>query len=167
MVNNFIDLLTMAYTNAKLFINTRKGRTTLIGRFFYNLAMKYRQFMIGRYGSDEYNLFLVITALVFTFLSRFRHLWFMYFLGLFLLVFSIFRMYSKNINKRYKERMRFLKIKNKITSWFKVKRESFKNRKTHKYFRCKKCKASIRVPKGIGKIEVTCPKCKNKFLKKV
>ena len=38
--------------------------------------------------------------------------------------------------------------------------------KDHKYFFCPKCGQSVRVPKGAGKIRVTCPKCGEKFEKK-
>ena len=139
----------------------------MIVRFFYRLSMKYRQFMIGRYGSDELNLFLVFIALALLILSRLPYMLFMYFVSFAILIYALFRMYSRNIAKRYEEKTKFLKIKNKITSWKRIKSEAHRNRKTHKYFRCKKCKASIRVPKGVGKIEVSCPKCRHKVIKKV
>ena len=138
----------------------------MIRRFIYTFAMKYRQFMVGRYGSDQLNLFLVISALVLTFLSRVPYLWFMYFVGVALLIVSVVRMFSRNISKRYNENAKFLKLKAKFMSWYKVRSDAFRNRKTHKYFRCKKCSASIRVPRGVGKVEVTCPVCRTKFIKK-
>ncbi len=136
--------------------------------FLYNLSYKYRVFMQGRYGSDELNLFLIILAVVFTLVSRtgvvlsfvFRFLSWV-FLGI-----IFFRMFSKNISKRYEERMRFLRYKSSFVSFCNTKKEAWSNRKTHKYFKCKKCGANIRVPRHVGKIEVTCPKCRNKFIKK-
>ncbi len=139
----------------------------MIRRFLYAFGYKYRNFMMGRYGSDELNIFLLMLSLVFMFVSRIPYMFFMYFASLVLIILCLFRMYSKNISKRYEEKMKFLKIKNIFMSWYRIKSDSFKNRKTHRYFRCGKCKASIRVPKGVGKIEVTCPKCRSKFIKKV
>ena len=135
--------------------------------FLFKLAYKYRQFMMGRYGSDELNLVLVVFSAILLFLSRIKYLWFLYFISLLLFAFAIIRMYSRNIAQRHKEKMLYLKIKNKIMDFYRIKRDSWKYRKTHKYFRCKTCKASIRVPRGVGKIQVTCPKCKTKVIKKV
>lgn len=135
--------------------------------FLFKLAYKYRQFMMGRYGSDELNLVLVVFSAILLFLSRIKYMWFLYFISLLIFAFAIIRMYSRNIAQRHKEKMLYLKIKNKIMGFYRIKRDSWKYRKTHKYFRCKTCKASIRVPRGVGKIQVTCPKCKTKVIKKV
>ena len=135
--------------------------------FLFKLAYKYRQFMMGRYGSDELNLVLVVFSAILLFLSRIKYLWFLYFISLLLFAFAIIRMYSRNIAQRHKEKMLYLKTKNKIMGFYRIKRDSWKHRKSHKYFRCKTCKASIRVPRGVGKIQVTCPKCKTKVIKKV
>lgn len=136
--------------------------------FLYNLSYKYQVFMQGRYGSDELSIFLLAASLVSLLVARTGVIFFVIFqlLAWVLLIFALFRTYSRNISKRYEERMKFLKLKNRFMAWYKIKREAWQNRKTHRYFRCKKCKASIRVPKGVGKIEVTCPKCKFKFIKK-
>jgi len=144
-----------------------RGKIFLIRRFLYNFGYKYRNFMIGRYGNDELNTFLLIIALVFMFMSRVPQLIFLYFVAFLILIFSCFRMYSRNISKRYEEKMKFLKLKNKFMIFYRIKSDAWKHRKTHKYFSCKNCKASIRVPRGVGKIEVTCPKCKKKVIKKV
>ena len=135
--------------------------------FLFRLAYKYREFMMGRYGTDELNLFLVILSAVLLFLSRIRFMWFLYIISLLIFFFAFVRMYSRNIAQRHKEKILYLKFKNKVTAFFRIKRDTWKNRKTHKYFRCKRCKASIRVPRGVGKIQVTCPQCRTKFIKKV
>ena len=132
----------------------------------YRLRMRYQQFMVGRYGVDELNIFLVVSSCVFTLLAR---VFLNPFLSLFswiLLIFCMYRMFSRNISKRYTEKEKFLLIKRKFTSWLSIKRDAWKNRKTHKYFRCKNCRASIRVPRGVGKIKVSCPKCRKVMIKK-
>lgn len=135
--------------------------------FFYNLRYRYSQFMLGRYGVDELNIFLIIASLAFSLLSRafYGHIIFTL-ISWVCLGFCVFRMYSKNIAKRYEEKEKFLKVKTKFMSWLKIKREAWQNRKTHKYFRCKVCKTSIRIPRGVGKVAVNCPKCRAKIIKK-
>lgn len=137
-----------------------------MGGFLYRLRMKLSQFMIGRYGSDELNFFLIILSFIFTILARVFLNPFVSIVSWILLFWCIFRMFSRNIAKRYNEKMKFLAAKRKFTSWLSIKRDAWKNRKTHKYFRCKNCKASIRVPRGVGKIRVSCPKCRKVMIKK-
>ena len=36
----------------------------------------------------------------------------------------------------------------------------------HRYFDCPKCRQPVRVPRGKGKIMITCPKCKERFQRK-
>lgn len=137
-------------------------------RFLGNFAYRYQLFMRGRYGSDELNIFLVVSSLIFSLISRTGVILFFVFqiLSWVMLLYAVFRMLSRNISKRYDERMKFLKLKATFISWYNTKMEAWHNRKTHKYFYCKKCKARIRVPRYVGKIEVTCPKCKYRFIKK-
>ena len=140
----------------------------MFGRLFYRLSQRYRQFMIGRYGSDELGLFLVVLSIILSFLARLFFWGFVLsFISWIILLWCISRMYSKNIAKRYEEKEKYLKIKNNFLAWSRVKKDAWRNRKTHKYFRCKNCRASIRVPRGVGKIRVSCPKCKKEMIKKV
>lgn len=139
----------------------------MIRRFLYNFGYKYNNFMIGRYGSDEFNLFLIIVSVVLVFFARIFVSLFFNILAFALIIFCLFRIYSKNIAARYKENEKFKKFKYDLSSRLRVLADSWKNRKTHKYFRCTNCKTSIRVPRGVGKIEVSCPKCRKKMIKKV
>lgn len=134
--------------------------------FFQRLLYKLNSFMYGRYGSDELNRFLLIVSLVIWFLSFFPY---MYFLGVFALAIILWtniRMFSRNYYARRKELDFYLKYKNKIKSSFSLKKQKFQNRKTHKYYKCENCKANLRVPKGRGKIEITCPKCKSTMIRR-
>ena len=139
----------------------------ILGGFFVRLSQRYMAFMQGRYGNDEFNVFLLIASLVLMLLSRSIFLWFLYPIALFMIIFCLVRTYSRNISKRYNERQWFLRKKNSFMSWYRIKADAWNNRRTDRYFRCKKCRASVIVPKGVGKIEVTCPKCRNKFIKTV
>lgn len=125
-----------------------------------------RRFMYGRYGNDQLNQFLMILGLVFAGIwTIFR---FDIFSALFIIViaYCYFRMLSRNIYKRQQENKRFLSFyipqKKKVTNaiW------RFKDRKYHRYFKCKCCKTYLRVPKGKGTISIQCPNCGNEFIKK-
>ncbi len=130
------------------------------------MLQKFQRWMQGRYGNDQLGTALFIGYLVCFFLSIFIH---SYLLTIFAYVFAIitiFRIFSKNYQKRYAENQLFLKYYNPIKAKFHGSVSRFKQRKTYKFYRCSQCKQLIRVPKGKGKIEITCPKCKNKFIKR-
>lgn len=132
--------------------------------FFQRMAYSLQQFMYGRYGFDELSKVLNIISLALWAISLFIP--YVYPIVLILLLWVIFRTYSRNISKRQLELNKYLHIKNKISGWFKLKKDIIKNRKTHRYYKCPICKANLRVPKGRGKIEISCPKCHHKFIKK-
>lgn len=131
--------------------------------WFENLGYKLQRWMYGRYGYDELSKFLNITSLVLIFLSIFIP--FLYTIALVMIVWSAFRTYSKNVPKRLKERDAYLHAKNKVRQWLNVRKSMWRERKTHRYYKCPGCKVHIRVPKGKGKIEISCPKCRNKIIR--
>jgi hypothetical protein len=67
---------------------------------------------------------------------------------------AIFRSFSRQTYKRYQENRRFLMLVDRI-----------KDRR-NRYFECPRCRQIVRVPRGKGKIAITCPKCKERFIKK-
>ena len=121
--------------------------------------------MYRRYKGDEFNRFLAIVYLIFWILSAFPYLRFFLVLNTAILSYIFYRAFSKNFYARRQELNRYLKIKNRIKSELILKKQKYQNRKTHLYFKCSNCKANLRVPKGVGKIEVTCPKCKYSMIK--
>lgn len=128
--------------------------------------IKIQQFMAGRYGSDKFTIFLSIVGLILAFLGNFRELRFFYFIGLGVIIYSLFRAMSKNFEARRKELNWFLRWSEKPRAEFKLLGNKWRDRKTHRYFKCKSCKTVLRVPVGRGKIEVTCPKCKMKEIRR-
>lgn len=134
--------------------------------FLSRMAVRAQRFMYGRYGSDELTIVLMGTALLFFLLSGFRALWFLYFVGALLLVLSTFRSLSRNLAARRRERECYLRLIAKPKSFFKLQKNKRRDRKTHVYFHCAHCRAVLRVPRGKGKLDVTCPRCHKVTVKK-
>ena len=124
-----------------------------------------RRFMTGRYGNDQLNQLLSTAALVLLILSLFTKWDITYWLSLFLLGLCYFRMLSKNTAKRYAENQAYLNWRYSLS----LKKEQWKkqsrDRKTHHIYKCPSCGQKVRVPRGKGRISITCPKCKNSFIK--
>ena len=124
--------------------------------FFQKIANGIRRFMEGRYGTDKLNMVIlgvgVIACLLALFLPPASLL--LTLVSYVLMFWAIFRSLSRNTYKRYQENRKFLQIVNR-----------FKDRQ-HKYFDCPKCCQPVRVPRGKGKIAITCPKCREKFIRK-
>lgn len=124
------------------------------------------RFMSGRYGNDSLNNFIMFSALVLMLLNAF---WWkngiVYTVVWALLILNIFRSYSRNIYKRRMENSKFLTLVKPITKRFGLAKKQ-KTDKEHRYFICPSCSQNVRVPRGKGKIVITCPKCGNKFERK-
>ena len=90
----------------------------------------------------------------------------LYWLGLAAIVYSYFRILSRNTRKRYSENLKYLSYQNRVTTWFGKQQVRFKQRKDYHYYRCPQCGQQLRVPRGRGKISITCPKCGHQFIKK-
>ena len=117
-----------------------------------------QRFMMGRYGTDKLNMLLLSIGLAVTVIALFiknplLDLIFMLvsyaFMGI-----VIFRTLSRNTYKRYQENRKYLLILQKLKD------------REHRYFDCPKCRQQVRVPRGKGKIAITCPKCREKFIKR-
>lgn len=142
------------------------------------------QFMQGRNGIDAYarfvnrtSLIFLLIALLFTFLSSiflkssvigaavvFRILYFVFYgIGMLLLFYWCFRVFSKNVAKRQAENTRFLYRMQRIRRKVDLLKQRWKDRKLFRYFKCPQCGQKLRAPRHKGKIRVTCSKCKNVF----
>lgn len=134
--------------------------------WFHKMGARYARMMYGRYGSDELNLFLLIVCMVLLLLSGIPHLFFLSLLSMAILVWTVFRTYSRKLDKRRREAEVYFGIKRKIKNFFALRKNKWRDRKTHCYFKCKNCRAVLRVPKGKGEIDITCPKCGKITVKK-
>lgn len=137
-----------------------------MNRFFQRVMIRLQQFVAGRYGRDSFSAFLNICGLIFAILGNFKALRFLYFVGLIMILYSSFRVLSKNFVARQKELNRFLRWSEKPKAEMKLMGNKIRDRKTHRYYKCKNCKTVMRVPKGRGKIEITCPRCRAKSIRK-
>lgn len=135
-------------------------------RWFMRMGERLARFMYGRYGGDDLNRFLTVVSLILLILSMFRPLWILWFPALGLIIWSNCRALSKKIYKRRRENDAYLRIKKPFAQFFRLQRNKFRDRKTHRYFKCSHCRAVLRVPKGKGTIDVTCPCCKQITVKK-
>lgn len=126
---------------------------------------KLQRFMWGRYGNDRLNQFLMICAMVFIVISFFGGNLF-YMLAFAVMIYAYFRMFSKNISKRSAENQWYLKYEMKVRGFFTKKKKEFSQRKIYHIYKCPNCKQKIRVPKGKGRIAITCRKCGAEFVKK-
>ena len=134
--------------------------------FLTNLNYKFHTFMRGRYGMDILSHFASICALIFLILSSLFGIGAFYFIALALLFIAYYRCFSKKIDKRGRELCAYLKYKNKVKGYFLRRKKMFDDRKTHKFFKCKHCGTYSRVPRGKGKIKITCSVCKNTMTKR-
>jgi hypothetical protein len=125
-----------------------------------------RRFMIGRYGGDHLAIALILLSLLLTFIAQLTRLPILAYIGYIPLIISVFRMFSRNIEKRRMENYKFAMLMSPAYSWFNKMQRRAIDSKTHRYFKCPNCRSSLRVPKGKGKIAITCPKCRAEFRKK-
>ncbi|MPW25815.1 hypothetical protein GC105_08435 [Alkalibaculum sp. M08DMB] len=129
--------------------------------------MKWLQkIMLGRNGGDQLCMGLLLLGLITTIIGNILKLPIINYLSYIPIILCIYRMYSKDLTKRRMENYKFMILISPLYSWFSVKVSKIKSKKSYKYFKCPNCKQELRLPKGKGKINITCSKCSTKFMKK-
>ena len=127
-------------------------------QFSAKLTAALRNFMAGRYGTDRLNMVILVSGLVASILSSlvgkapFNLIFWL--LSYVLMIWAICRSLSRNTYKRYQENRKFMQFFDRLKD------------RQHRYFDCPKCRQMVRVPRGKGKISITCPRCREKFVKK-
>ncbi|MCD8115600.1 MAG: hypothetical protein LUE21_00510 [Oscillospiraceae bacterium] len=127
------------------------------------------QFMYGRYGQDDFSRFLMIAALVLFVLALIFNGYVgtaFYVVALAALVYDMVRIMSRNVYKCQQENQWYLKKKQAVTGWFRSLKDRWQQRKEYRFFRCPSCHTLLRVPRGKGKILITCRKCGRRFERK-
>lgn len=130
------------------------------------MRRRLEEFMQGRYGTDEFSKFILTVCMILLLLNILTRMPLIYLLALVLLGYCYFRMFSRNISKRSSENYSYLqKTERMRRSFEKAKRRVVQSKDYHIY-KCPSCGQKIRIPRGKGKICITCPKCRNEFEKR-
>ena len=124
---------------------------------------RYIKFMKDRYGIDELYKFLLLICFVLIVINTFISNNIIRLFEVLLIVIIFYRYMPKNIKLRKKENDKYLEIKDKIIKLFDYNKKKYKDRNTHMYKKCPKCKQKIRLPLKKGKHTVKCPNCGNRF----
>lgn len=128
---------------------------------------KLRRFMSGRYGTDQLCIALVIVSMAIALIGRIAESFFVQIPAYLLLIWALVRSTSRNFAARRHENEIFMRFWSSVEKWFRLQKNRFRDRKTHRYLACPKCRNTLRVPKGRGEITITCPVCKERFDRKV
>ena len=130
----------------------------MIRQFIQRLGYGLRNFMVGRYGTDKLNMVILsaglVVCLVSTFIDSAKVNLLLTAVSYGLMIWAISRCLSRNTYKRYQENRKYLQILDRVKD------------REHRYYDCPKCRQRVRVPRGKGKISITCPRCKEKFVRK-
>ncbi len=126
---------------------------------------KIQRFMYGRYGNDRLNQFLMALAMVSLLLSFFGLSYF-YMFAVGIMVYSYYRMFSRQIGKRARENQWYIRKEMKVKGALQKKIREIKQLKEYHIYKCPNCKQKLRVPRGRGRIAIRCRKCGTEFIKK-
>ena len=124
------------------------------------------QALYGRNGFDDLARTCNVLAILLIVVNIFAQSTVIYIIWAVLFLYSLFRIYSRNISKRYAENQKFLAVTEAPRRYLKLLKLQWRDREYSRYYICPKCKQQIRVPKGKGRIEIRCPKCSERFIKK-
>ena len=124
---------------------------------------KMARFMYGRYGMDQLSRNLSLICLVLLIVTMFVRNNVIYMIALVGIVYTYFRVFSRNISRRSEENEKYLRFHYKVVGKLNKIKFRITDSKTHRIFRCSQ---KIRVPRGKGKISIKCPKCRIEFIKK-
>lgn len=125
---------------------------------------------MGRYGVDELSRLISGVALGCLVAAMFARalpfLGIFYYIGLGLMIYSWYRMFSRDVSKRSGENQKFLNWRYRMTAKRDAAKKRYAQRGEYHFFRCPGCKQRVRVPRGRGKICITCPKCHREFIRR-
>ena len=124
-----------------------------------------QRFMYGRYGNDQLNSFLIVLYLILYLLFSVTQFALLYWVSTALIFWVFFRIFSRNLAKRREENQKFLRKADPFLRWYRLRRTMMRD-KEHRYFKCPNCGQHLRVPRGKGKITVSCRGCGASFQEK-
>lgn len=124
-----------------------------------------QRFMYGRYGNDQLNVLLLVLYLALYLIFSLTRFVPLYWLSLLVIVLGLYRMLSRNFARRRAENAKFMHFVGPVIRWVRLRRTIHRD-KEHVYFKCPSCGQQLRVPRGKGKITVTCRSCGAMFQEK-
>lgn len=131
-----------------------------------------QRFMMGRYARfDQLSIALLVAGMAFSLLSSLLRFLFPVSIVLLLASYVVFillilRFLSRNYERRLRENDWFIHFWSNLRAWYGRTRTHWQERRTYRFFKCPTCKQKLRVPKGKGKISISCPRCRTSFVKK-
>ncbi len=135
-----------------------------------NFRNKLMKFMSGRYGFDDLGKFLILLYLIIWILTSILDIFvngapiiILSAISLAIMLYAFFRMFSRSIYKRRNENEAFKKIKVSFSSFIRLQKNKYRDRRTHVYGKCPDCKAVLRLKKIKGKHRAACPRCGKSF----
>ena len=150
-------------------------------------------FMKGRNGADELTIVLGFFGIILAMVGSLAHFQWLSWIAIAVIVIGVLRGLSKNVDARRKENEAFVAAtanvpglgkfvaslgggaatantshatgtsKEDLERAKRTAKKMWKGRKTTAYLKCPNCGQMLSVPKGKGKIRVTCPKCHAKM----
>jgi len=121
------------------------------------------RFMYGRYGADQLSRTLITASLILLVIGQLAGSILLIYLSFAGYVYTIFRMFSRNIEKRSQENQAYL---NKTAKWrteYAQAKVRWRNRKQYKYFKCPQCRTRMRLTRGVGEKQIICRNCQHTF----
>ena len=142
-------------------------------RWFQNTGLWVRRQMAGRYGVDALGRALAIGGLVLLILAMLTQRLgggllsaLLGMLAFVAILWNYIRFFSRNIPRRAAENQKYRDLVDGLRGWLCLRKECFAQRKDYCFFRCPSCRRLVRVPKGKGRIRITCRQCGFAFEKK-
>jgi len=134
--------------------------------FLDKLRAGIQRVMAGRHGADEMSLALLIAGLALSIIGSLTRLGLLSIVSLALYVYAIFRIFSRDHQKRYAENQKYLSIVHGSSGSARQFFVRLKNMRKYKYFKCPQCHSRLRLPRKVGEVTVTCGKCHHAFKQK-
>ena len=125
-----------------------------------------QRLMAGRHGADELSMALLIAGLALSIIGSFTRLGLLALLSMALYIYAMFRMFSRDHQKRYAENQKYLSMMHGGSGSVRQFIVRLKNIRKYKYFKCPQCHARLRLPRKVGEVTVTCGKCRHAFKQK-
>lgn len=127
------------------------------------LKFSFSRFMYGRYGADQFSRAIVTASLILLIVSNLTGMLLLYYLSFSGYVYAVFRMFSRNLQKRAQENEAYLNKTSKWRTEYAQAKVRWRNRKQYKYFKCPQCRARMRLTRGVGEKQITCRNCQHTF----